>query len=129
MSRRSLSAIKRGDLGLERFIFLFHARQVVACERYAFHDAFRGQQIGHLLELGLDALGLLKIFNLDQSLAGQRLDQVVGLAHAYSQTIRQRPLGNLRLTADNLEDAEVSLFLKCHAWTCLEVGRAMPAAG
>ena len=62
---------------------------------------------------------MLEGFEFDQSLAGQRLDQVVGLAHAYSQTIRQLPLGYLRFVADHLENAEMGLISKCHVETCL----------
>src|SRR3989338_2623260 len=107
--------IKRGDFSLERFIFLFHSSKVVSCEIQAFPDAFRCQKISDLLELGLHTLSAVKVSKLDQPFVGQCLDQVIGLAHAYSQPIRQLPLGNLRFVADNLEDADVGLFLWRHA--------------
>ena len=100
------------DFGLHGEVLLLLARQVVARELQLCTNAFRRQQVGVFRLVP----GAQKIARLDVALFEQRLQQIVDLAQADTESLGQLSLADGRLGVDDLEDAQLGLFCRGHGW-------------
>jgi len=113
------------DFAFQGEVFGFLAGEVGAGEAQFGGGAFGGEQV----EVGELVVVAAEVVGFDEAFFEQGFEQVVGLAQADAQPLGQLALVEAGFGGDDVEDAQLRLFLGCHFLYVHHLNVSLPGWG